>query len=191
MRVPRSRLVGLLAALVCIALAAAAVQVSEAGPEHEVVRGVVGDAVPVEDGEVLVEDVRIGTRLTRSGEVMDTTPGAFVVVAVTAAATGTDEILYSDSRLLTRGPRVYDAFDSQSVRAAPGFAQRLDHVFEVDPTAVDDLTLELSRLEIISGFQQRVQVHLGITPANAEAWRAAAAGRGVEIGTDRTTRALG
>ena len=191
MRVPRSRLVALLAAVVCVALAAAAVQVSEAGPEFDEVRGVVGAPVAVRDGEVLVEDVRIGTRLTRSGEVMDTTPGAFVVVRVTLAATGTREVLYSDSRLLTRGPRVYEELESQTVRAAPGFSERLDFVFEVDPTAVEDLTLELRRLEIISGFQQRARIHLGITPANAADWRAAAAGRSVEIDTTRATEALG
>ena len=191
MRVRRSRLVGLLTAIVCVALAATAVQVSEARPDHDYVRGQVGRPVAVEDGEVLVDDVRIGTRLTRSGEVMDTTPGAFVVLGVTVAATHTSEVLLSDSRLVTRGPRVYDEFSSQSLRAAPGFAERLDYVFEVDPRQIEDLTLELWRLEIINGYQARVQVHLGITPANADDWATAAAGRSIEIDTNRTTRALG
>ncbi|SDT42687.1 hypothetical protein SAMN04488543_4326 [Friedmanniella luteola] len=191
MRVRRSRLVALLSAIACVALAATAVQVSEARPDHEYLRGQVGRPVAVEDGEVLVDDVRVGTQLTRSGEVMDTTPGAFVVVGVTASATGHREVLFGSSRLVTRGPRVYDAFTSQSVRAAPGFAERLDYVFEVDPTAVEDLTLELWRVEIISGYQARVQVHLGITADNAAQWREAAAGRRVEIDTNRTTRALG
>ncbi|GAA1833000.1 hypothetical protein ACFFOM_13235 [Microlunatus capsulatus] len=190
MRVRRSRLVAVVAAVACVALAATAVQVSEAGPEFEEVRGVVGAPVAVEDGEVLVEDVRVGTRLTRSGEVMDTTPGVFVVLAVTVRATGSHDILYSDSRLLTRGERVYDEFSTESSRAAPGFAERSDYVFEVDPLAVDDLTLELRRLEIISGFQQRVRIHLGITPANAAAWRDAAAGRSVEVETTSRTEAL-
>lgn len=191
MRVRRSRLVALLTAIVCVALAATAVQVSESRPEHDYVRGQVGRAVQVEDGEVLVEDVRIGNRLTRSGEVMDTTPGAFVVVSVTVAATGTHELLYSDSRLVTRGPRVYDDFSSQSSRAAPGFSEQSEYVFEVDPGAIEDLTLELWRLEIINGFQARVQVHLGITPDNADQWRDAAAGRSIEIDTNATTRGLG
>jgi hypothetical protein len=189
-RVARSRLVALLTAIACVALAATAVQVSEARPEYDYARGAVGRPVAVEDGEVSVDDVRIGTRLTRSGEVMDTTPGAFVVVAVTVAATGASDLLYSESRLVTRGPRVYDAFTTQSLSAAPGFAARVDYVFEVDPGAIEDLTLELGRLEIINGYQARVQVHLGITRANAGQWREAAAGRSVEIDTNRTTEAL-
>ena len=130
-------------------------------------------------------------RLTRNGEVMDTTPGAFVVVRVTVAASGTAELLYNDSRLVTRGPRVYSAFTSQSLVAAPGFSEAMDYVFEVDPRAIEDLTLELWRLEIINGFQARVQVHLGITADNADQWREAAVGRSVEIDTNATTRALG
>lgn len=191
MKVRRSRLVALLTAIVCVALAATAVQVSEARPEHDYVRGQVGRPVQVEDGEVLVDDVRIGTRLTRKGEVMDTTPGAFVVVDVTVAATGTSELLYSDSRLVTRGPRVYDEFGLQSSRAAPGFSERTEYVFEVDPGQIEDLTLELWRLEIINGFQARVQVHLGITPGNADQWRDASTGRSVEVDTNATTRGLG
>jgi hypothetical protein len=189
-RARRSRLVALLTAIVCVALAATVVQVSEARPEHDYLRGQVGRPVQVEDGEVLVDDVRIGNRLTRRGEVMDTTPGAFVVVGVTVAATGTHELLLSDSRLVTRGPRVYDEFGLQSSRAAPGFSERSNYVFEVDPGEIEDLTLELWRVEIISGFQARVQVHLGITADTADRWREAAAGRSVEIDTDAETRAL-
>ena len=140
---------------------------------------------------MLVDDVRMGHRLTRDGEVMDTTPGAFVVVDVTVAATGTSELLYSDSRLVTRGLRVYDEFGLQSSRAAPGFSERTEYVFEVDPGQIEDLTLELWRLEIINGFQARVQVHLGITPGNADQWRDAATGRSVEVDTNATTRGLG
>lgn len=191
MRWNRSRLVELLTAIVCVALAAVAVEVSDATPEYDDVRGRVRAPVAVEDGEVTVDEVRIGTQLTRTGEVLDTTPGAFVVVRVTGAATGTGPISYSESRLVTRGPRVYRASGSPpSVRAQPGFAAEVDVVFEVDPTQIEDLTLELWELEIIRGYQERVQVHLGITRANAEQWRQLADGQAVEIETNTLTRAL-
>ncbi len=189
-RVRRARVVALLTAIACVALAATAVQASESRPEHDYVRGVVGRAVGVEDGEVSVDQVRVGSQLTRAGEVMDTTPGAFVVVRVTVAATRAHQIRLSNSRLVTAGPRVYDEFTAQSLSAPPGFSSRMDYVFEVDPNAIDDLTLELWRTEIISGYQARVQVHLGITPDNAEQWRDAAAGRRVEIDPNRSTEAL-
>ena len=50
MRVRRSRLVALLTAIACVALAATAVQVSEARPEYDYVRGQVGRPLPVEGG---------------------------------------------------------------------------------------------------------------------------------------------
>ncbi len=191
MRVRRSKLVALVAAVVCVAVAAAALRTAEAAPPYEIVRGTIGTAVAVEDGELTVGDVRVATQLTREGTITDTTPGMFVVVGLTAAATGRESLSRSDARLLARGDRVYtDYGGNATVSAAPGFEERLDLVFEVDSASIDDLTLEIWRSEIIHGYQQRLQVHLGITPDNAVQWRDAGLGQAVEPNPYGTTRAL-
>jgi len=46
----------------------------------------------------------------------------------------------------------------------------------VAPAHIDDLTLEMGSNEILRGYQQRVRIQLGITPANAEQWSATAKG---------------
>jgi hypothetical protein len=58
----------------------------------------------------------------------------------------------------------------------------------VAPAHIDDLTLELGSNEVLRGYQQHVRIKLGITPANAEQWRATAKGL-IEPMTD-TTRAI-
>jgi hypothetical protein len=64
-----------------------------------------------------------------------------------------------------------------------------DVTFEVDPARIDDLTLELYETEFVSGYQQRLRIHLGITPGNADRWRAAAKDQ-VLSPADPSTRAL-
>lgn len=191
MMLRRSRLVALVTALLCVALAAAALRTAEAAPPYEVVRGTVGVPVAVEDGEITVGTVRVAVQLTSEGTVTDTTPGMFVVVSVTATATGRETFRRSDVRLLARGDRVYGHYGlNGTVVAAPGFEQRLDLVFEVDPASIDDLTLEIWQAELIHGYQQRLQVPLGITSGNAAAWRAAGADQAVEPDAEGTTRAV-
>jgi hypothetical protein len=187
----RSQLVALVTALLCVALAAAVQRTGEAASPYQAVRGEVGTAVDVEDGRITASDVRVGVQLMRDGSVTDTTPGMFVVVALTADATGTQTFRRGDARLLAEGDRSYQAYgDDATLTADPGFEQRRDLVFEVDPAAIDDLTLEVWRSEIIHGYQQRLQVHLGITAANADEWRAAAVGQAVEVDRDGSTRAI-
>jgi len=101
-----------------------------------------------------------------------------------------DRFVLNESRLLADGDRVYSLYDDSTLSAAPGFVQDLDYLFEVDPAALDDLTLEVSQSEIVHGYQSRVQVHLGITPANAAAWRTAGQGRALEPDLDGSTRAV-
>lgn len=190
MRVRRSRLVALLTALACVTVAAAGLRASEAGPDHEVVQARLGAAAGTQDGEVTVDEVRVGTSLARAGSVTDTTPGLFVVVRVQAAATGVREQVLTDSRLLADGDRVYTPYDTSTARAAPGFVESVDYVYEVDPAGLSDLTLEVWRDEIVHGYQQRVQVHLGVTAANAAAWRVAGVGQVLEPDRNGTTRVL-
>lgn len=188
----RSRLVVACTVVACVALAAVGVRLAEAGPEYDYARGRVGQPVEVQEGEVTVERVRVGTQLARDGDVVDTTPGMFVVVSVTGAASGTGRLLYSDSQLRTDDGRVYEDFGSSTtISAEPGFAEEVEFVYEVDPARIDDLTLEMWQLEIINGFQDRLQVHLGITPGNADDWRVAARDQVIDLPVGGTTRVIG
>ena len=188
--VRRSSLVGLVAAVACAAAGAAGVRASDSGQDYEVSRGQLGAPTVAQDGEVTVSDVRVGTSLTADGAVTGSTPGLFIVVHVSGAATGPNRFVLNESRLLADGDRVYSLYDDSTLSAAPGFVQDLDYLFEVDPAALDDLTLEVSQSEIVHGYQSRVQVHLGITPANAAAWRTAGQGRALEPDLDGSTRAV-
>jgi len=189
--VSRPRLLGLLAAILCVALAAALLRTSEAALDHQVVRGRLEQPVRVGTGEVVVDQVRVADRLSGDSSVAGRTPGLFVVVRVDAAAPGTEEFRLDEARLLTRGDRIYAPYQATfGLDAPPGFADRADLVFEVDPAGIAGLTLELWQSELVSGYQARVQVPLGITAANAGAWRDAGVRTAVEPDIYGRTRAL-
>ena len=98
----------------------------------------------------------------------------FVLVSVQTTATGRENLTLANAGLLS-GPRSYGNFGvGGGASAEPGFTGFTDLLFEVDPAQIDDLTLEIGRRELLSGYSQRVRMHLGITPDNAEQWRAAA-----------------
>jgi hypothetical protein len=86
----RTKLVPILAAIALVGLAAAGLRLSEPAEEKnfEVINGVVGHPVKINNGEVTVTQVRVGTALKRFGEIQDRTDGMFVAVSVTGAATG-------------------------------------------------------------------------------------------------------
>jgi hypothetical protein len=185
----RSRLVRVLVAIALVALAAVGLRLSEADDSFEVVRGVVGEPVPLTDGTVSAADVRVGTALSREGEVYLKTPGLLVVVSVEAAATGNRKLPLYNPRLLA-GSRRYDALSGPNVGSVPpGFAATADVVFEVDPAVLADVTLELVPGGILTAYPEHARIHLGITADNAEAWRAA--GRDQVVATaDQTTRGI-
>jgi hypothetical protein len=169
----RSRLVRLVVAIALVALAAVGLRLSDDEDNFEVVRGVLGEPVPIHGGVVTASDVRVGTALLRFDEVEARTAGLFVVVRVQIGATGTKAVSSPDARVLS-GDRRYARFRPVGAGITqPGFETSVDAVFEVDPAAIDDLTVELYPVELVSGFTQRVRVHLGITPGNADQWRTA------------------
>lgn len=190
MGLQRSRLVRVLAAIGLVALAAIGLRLSEGADEgFEIVRGVLGEPVTINDGTATAREVRVGTALSRNDEVYAVTEGLFVVVRVEVAATGPTAIAAYDGRLLA-GPRRYEAFRGASVgNVAPGFSTAEDVVFEVDPAVLADLTLELDPVEIVTAYPQHVRIHLGITADNAQAWRAAGRDQVVATG-DQTTRGI-
>lgn len=175
MRVRRRRLTAFVATVGLLALAAAGVHLSEQEHDADVRRGTVATAARINEGVVTVTGVQVGTTVTRLGSTSHTT-GMFVVVTVRAAATGAAELRFGQVRLLAADDASYTAYgSSSSVRADPGFATTAGLVFEVDPRRIDDLTLELTPLEVVSGYQQHVRIFLGITSANADQWRRVAA----------------
>ena len=185
----RSRLVRILVAIALVALAAAGLRLSENDEDFEVVRGVIGASVTVNDGTLTATDVRVGTALGREGKVYAETPGLFVVVRTEVAATGRRPLPTYDARVLT-GPRRYDALSGSSLgNVAPGFSSTSDLVFEVDPVVLADLTLELVPTEVLTAYAEHARIHLGITKDNAEAWRAAGRDQVVEP-ADATSRGI-
>ena len=189
MRVARSKAVGVLAAVVLVALSAIGLRLSD--PEEqkfEVINGVVGQPVRVNDGEVSVTQVSVGSVLKQFGQIQDSTDGMFVAIRVTGAATGPRPLELNAARLLSGDVRYEGYHLSSGVSAEPGFQTTTDVVFEVTPALIDDLTLEIGSNEVLHGYQQRVRIKLGITPANAEQWRTAA--KGLIEPITNTTRAI-
>ena len=190
-RFSRRRLISLIVALACVAVSAAGLRLSEtAGTDDDLIRGRVGETASINEGLVTVDDVRVGTALKSNDQIRDRTNGMFVVVHVDAEATGPDKLTLQSATLLADGGLSYGTYDALAgVSAETGFAVSTDVTFEVDPARIDDLTLELYETEFISGYQQRLRIHLGITAGNADRWRAAAKDQ-VLTPVDSTTRAI-
>ncbi len=187
-RISRDKLVGVVVALACLAFSAVGMKVYDS-PEFMYVDGIRNEPVTIEQSELTVGDVAVGTRLVDDGEVKAETTGMFVVVTATLAVPGSQKVIMNKAQLITR-TRTYDSWSGAVLSAGPGFADTEQLVFEVDPGQIDDLTLEIWSAGIVHGFYARGRIHLGITAANAEQWRQAAAGRELPYQISGTTVAL-
>ena len=176
MTLARSKPVGILAAIALVVLSAVGLRLSDPDDNFQVINGVAGVGVKINNGEITVSRVTVGTFFIEYGKISDRTPGMFIAVTVSQAATGSKRLETSEARLLGKDVR-YDS---------PGFETSVDIVFEVDPSRIDGLTLEIWPSEFISSYQQRVRIDLGITTANAEQWRTAAKDRGIEMSRGTT-----
>jgi len=174
-RISRDKLVGVLVALACLAFSAIGLKVNDP-PAFTYVDGVRGQAVGIEQAELIVGDVEVGTRLVDRGRVEAQTQGMFVVVRTRLEVPGPQKVSLNSAHLITRD-RTYNQWSSNTLRADPGFAQEEELVFEVDPAQIDDLSLEIWAASTVQGFYQRARVHLGITADNADQWRQAAGDR--------------
>ena len=116
--------------------------------------------------------MRVGLATARLDEVRDRTDGMFVLVSVQTTATGRDP--HPGQRQPAQRPAAYGEFGVGGSASAGPVSPATDLLFEVDPAQIDDLTLEIGRRELLSGYSQRARLHLGITPDNADQWRAAA-----------------
>ena len=187
-RISRDKLVGVLVALACLAFSAIGLKVNDP-PEFTYVDGVRGQAVSIEQADLIVGDVEVGTRLVNRGRVEAQTQGMFVVVRARLEVPGPQKVSLNSAHVITRD-RTYNQWSSNTLRADPGFAQEEELVFEVDPTQIDDLSLEIWAASTVQGFYQRARVHLGITADNADQWRRAAEGRELQPAVSGTTEAL-
>jgi hypothetical protein len=187
-RISRDKLVGVLVALACLAFSAIGLKVNDP-PDFTYVDGVRGQTLSIEQADLIVGDVEVGTRLVDRGEVQAETRGMFVLVRARLEVPGPRKVYLNSAHLLT-DDRTYNQWTSNSLSADPGFAQEQELVFEVDPAQIDDLSLEIWASSTVHGFYQRARVHLGITAENAEQWRLAARGREVEPDGSDTTEAL-
>jgi hypothetical protein len=185
----RSKHMAVLAAIALVVLSAVGLRLSEPNDRFQVISGVTGKPVKINNGELTVNQMRVGTFLSEYGGISDRTPGMFVAINVTGAATGPRPLKLDAAKLLSEDLR-YDNYKiGGGINAQPGFAVTADVIFEVDPGQIDDLTLEMWPNEIISGYQQHVRIKLGVTAADAGQWRAAAAEHGIEV-SEGTTRAI-
>ena len=191
MRLRRTGVIGVVLAIVMVTVAAVGLRLSEIGVgndqnrAYEVIRGQLGRPVAIDGGTVEVTKVRVGTAYLESGDPKPS-PGMMVVVTVSTSNAGKVKLQLANLALLT-ADRSYDGFPTTSGPTVdPGFVQTDDLAFEVDPSQIDDLTLQLYHSEVVTGYVARAQIHLGITPGNADAWRAAAKNQTVEIA--RTSR---
>jgi hypothetical protein len=187
-RISRDKLVGVLVALACLAFSAVGLKVNDE-PEFTYIDGVRGQTVEIEQADLIVGDVEVGTRLVDRGSVQAETRGMFVVVHARLEVPGPQKVYLNSAHLIT-DDRTYNLWSSSGLTADPGFAQEQQLVFEVDPAQIDDLSLEIWASSPVHGFYQRARIHLGITADNAEQWRRAASGRELQPATSGTTEAL-
>lgn len=187
-KVSRDRVVGLVVALACLTFSAVGLRLNEPR-QFEYVTATRDQPVSIEQAELRVGEVQVGNRLLRFNRVTAETTGMFVLVQVTLAVPGRQAVRLDNTQLITR-TRTYDNWSGTTLSAAPGFRQRETLVFEVDPSQIDDLTLEIWHQGIVNGYHQRARIHLGITADNSEQWRRAGQGRDLEITSSPAAEAL-
>ncbi len=194
--VGRSRVVGVVLAILLVTVAAIGYRLSDPGASEEygssdLVRAPLDVATPYQTGRVLVSDVRVASEITE-GDATFRTRGLFVVVKVAVQAVARDDVTVSDTRLVAGDRTTYlPAFSRGStIKAVPGFETTCDLVYEVDPARIDGLTLELWQQGLTYRYFERTQTPLGITGANAQRWRDAGAGRTVGVVRDGLSTAL-
>lgn len=187
-RVSKDKIVGVVVALACLAFSAIGLRVNEPR-DFEFVTGIRHEPVAIDQAELVVGDVQVGSRLVRRDRVVGETSGMFVMVEATLAVPGRQAVRLENSQLITRS-RTYDNWSGSALAAEPGFRQRTELVFEVDPAQIDDLTLEIWHQGIVHAYHQRGRIQLGITADNSEQWRRAAHDRDVELRFDPAAEAL-
>jgi hypothetical protein len=179
----QGRLTSLALATACVAVSTVGVRFTDREHDMEIIRGRVGQSLHVRGGDVEVTNVRFGTALAERGKVSDHTNGMFVVVTFQVGNT-TEELRLTESKLLSRDI-TYSRFGiGGGPSVEPGFRTSGDVAYEVDPSHIDNLTVDLYQPEIIGGYAQHVRVSLGVTAATADQWRGSGQGTVVDMAED-------
>ena len=171
-RISRDKLVGVVVALACLAFSAVGMKVYDS-PDFIYVDGIRNEPISIEQSELTVSDVTVGTRLVDDGEVKAETTGMFVAITATLAVPGSQKVILNQSQLITQ-TRTYDSWSSALLSAEPGFADTEQLYFEIDPAQIDDLTLESGRPTSCTGSMRAA----GSISASPRRRRAVAAGSG-------------
>lgn len=186
----RTRLVSVLIGLALIVVAAAGYRLSTPQLDFQVLRGTLGEFHRYHTGTAQVSEVQVGTRIAE-GDAEVGTPGLFVVLRLRVQAPGDVEVHIQNVQLLAGDGTTYEPFlGGQQVFADPGFETTGEVVFEVSPSRIDDLTVQVWDAKFVVGYSQRLRVHLGITAANASQWVQAGQGQVLEVESSDTTRGL-
>ncbi|MGV8907503.1 MAG: hypothetical protein ACOH1Y_00830 [Propionicimonas sp.] len=154
-------------------------------PDAAVHTAAVGERARFTGGQVLVEQVQLGSKvLMLPSKTVETSPLLFVVVRAAAIRPGAEQLLVQPT--LVNGARSYPAqgWGSASLGPDPGFSESADFVFEVQPADIDgDLRLEFETQAFLSYYSDVVSVPLGLTPGDAAA--AVHQSAAVTSGTDK------
>jgi hypothetical protein len=126
MTLARSKPVGILAAIALVVLSAVGLRLSDPDDNFQVINGVAGVGVKINNGEITVSRVTVGTFFIEYGKISDRTPGMFIAVTVSEAATGSKRLETSEARLLGKDVR-YDSYQIMGILTVdPGFETSVD-----------------------------------------------------------------
>ena len=188
--ISRSRLAGIVLAILLVTVAAVADRLSDPDNDYQLVSVPLDATVSYASGGLRVSDVRVGSEVDQGTE-RHLTKGLFVIVNVAVQGTGRDDVTIGNSQLLADGGMTYlPALSGDVVTAHPGFETSRDLVYEVDPARITRLTLETWNSGIVYRYYQRNRTPLGITAANAQRWAEAGHDQVVQVAVDESTRAL-
>lgn len=191
-RLQRSKLLAVVAVVACIVVATIGTRLSDPDKDFRVVPGKLDEKVMINGAELTVNQVRVGQVLVMEESIDAKATGMFVQIQVDLANPSSNEkAILGKSRLLS-GDRSYNPYESMTnIGADPGYGATTDFLYEVDPNQIDDLSLEIWSQGILSGYHDRVRIHLGITAENADSWREAADGGMLTQRRSTSDRVLG
>lgn len=167
----REHAVSLLIAFLCVVLAALALRATGGFPDHERVRGELGESVQLDDIWVTIDGLRAGSvavRDDRDDEATAQTPGLFLVLDVEARAPGVEGGI--NRYLLHSGTdREYEPYETSagSLKPEAGFAEYGTVYFEVDPNDLEDMVLEVWTGAIFTAYEEHLYIDLKIDAAKA------------------------
>lgn len=161
----RSRMAAAIVALACIVVAAVGLKLSEPDPAFVDTKTVVGRTIDLNGGEFTVTKIRAASNLELQFDETAKTSNLFLVVTAQLAAPRLKTSL--GSAKLIQGGLTYSDYTSQILSPAAGYVSTADLIFEVDPSRLTGLQLQIAQGEIIHGIEARGVIDLGITKANA------------------------